>query len=229
MWESISTITTALWDGIGAFTGDIGTITVMLIGMALVLFGTASVLFGRRLHSIFGAMFGLMTGIAAASSPLINLTSIQPLGLQASVLIAVGIISMITGMLIWKVMPVVVCAGAFAMLGMLVAQNAGLADEGLLIVIGASGLIGMIVAVTMFEWGVIFGTALTGAVIVCACGAVALHMSNPVGWLVFALYASVGIWQQSRDLMRQQLSYAEGQLIYIDAGNEARGPAAQGK
>ena len=228
MWESISTITTALWDGIGSFTGEIGSMAVMVIGMALIIFGTASVLFGRRLHGIFGAMFGLMTGIAIALSPVLNVANIQPLGVQASVLIVVGIVSTIVGMLIWKMMPVVVCAGAFAMLGMLVAQNAGLADEALLIVIAVSAFVGTIVAVAMFDWGVILGTSLTGAVIVCACAAVALRMSNPVGWLVFALYASAGIWQQSRDLQRQRVAREDMQLVYIEA-DDARGPATQGK
>lgn len=204
MWESFGSIINAMWDSIGPVSGDIGFLAFSLIGILFILIGTVSVFFGRKLHGIFGAVFGMFLGISVTTSPILNLATLEPAWAQIVVFATVGAIGTIAGVAVWKLMPVLVGAGAFSVMGLMVAQSFGITDATLLIVIFVAAFIGVLLSLAVFDWAIILGTSVVGAMLVCMSAAVVLKLSNPIAWIVFAVYASAGIWQQSRELQRQR-------------------------
>jgi hypothetical protein len=178
-----------------------GAIAIAAIGIPAWCAGIIAIFYGRKLHDTAGIFVGIVAGVLLALQPLGALQATQPHLQIIFISVALGIAGMIGGMLVWRMAP----ALGFALVLMAVALNVlpqfslPLATHAGIVL--ALGVVGVLAGLAFMEWSLVFSSSIAGALLVCLCLAVLLHLSDIAGWLLFAAFASLGIWVQSRDLL----------------------------
>lgn len=201
MWHLIG----QLVDLIQSTMGSKGMVLIAAIGIPLWCAGVVGLFFGRKVHNTAAVIVGIVTGVLLAIQPLGALQPAQ-FDLQTVLLaVAFGIAGTLISMLIWRMAPALgialvllaVALGVLPQFGLPPAMQAG--------VIVALGAVGVLAGLALMEWSLVFSSSLGGALLVCLCLAALLPMSNTAGWLLFAAFASLGIWVQSRALLARRL------------------------
>lgn len=168
----------------------------MLSSIVLILVGLLPLLFGRRIFWLFVGVAGFFLGTTLSQYLLPD----QAVGVRLLLALFVGII--FAGLAIAIQKPMAMIAG-FLALGSL-GQAIGSQLDGppwlswLLFLI--FGIIGMILAYMLFDWALIIGSALNGAVVMTSGLTVLLDLTGWVGPLLILVLAAFGIWFQARDL-----------------------------
>lgn len=181
--------------------GPAGAIAIALVGIPIWCAGIIAIFYGRKLHDAAGIIIGIVAGVLLALQPL---NAVQPaqVDLQRVLLsVVLGIAGMIGSMLMWRMAPALGIALVLVMVALNVLPQFELPQEtqtGIVIALGAAGVLA---GLALMDWSLVFSSSFAGALLVSLCLAVLLHVSNTVGWLSFAAFASLGIWVQSRALL----------------------------
>lgn len=181
--------------------GPAGAIAIAVIGIPVWCAGIIAIFYGRKLHDAAGALVGIVAGVLLALQPLSTVQPAQPNWQVILFAVALGIAGMIGGLLVWRIAPALGIALVLVMVALNVLPQFGLSMATQAGVVLALGIFGVLAGLALMEWSLVFSSSFAGALLVCLCLSVLLRVSDTAGWLLFAAFASLGIWVQSRGLL----------------------------
>lgn len=170
-----------------------------MIAISQIIVGIFQLLLGRRLFWLMVGIAGFLAGISVT----ISVLDWSP-WLKLMVGVGIGIVFAILAVLIQKPMAAIVAFLAFGVAVLFLARLFGIElGHGIfwiLFVVG--GLIGAILAFTLYDWALIIGTSLLGASSVSAGLNALLNSpgSRLLASVTFLILVAVGIAYQSRSL-----------------------------
>lgn len=181
--------------------GPAGAIAIAAVGIPIWCAGIIAIFYGRKLHDAAGILVGIVVGVLLALQPL---GAMQPAQVDPQIIlisIAFGIAGMVGGMLLWRIAPALGIALVLVMVALNVLPQLGLPQTTQTGIVMAIGIVSVLAGLAWMEWSLVFSSSFAGALLVCLCLSVLLRVSDTTGWLLFAAFASLGIWIQSRELL----------------------------
>ncbi len=160
-----------------------------------ILVGLVLLLSGRRLYWVFVAGVGFLTGLALA--PLLMPAEPDWLVLIAAVILALvgAVLALVAQTFIVALIGLLAGGGS----GVLLLRTLGLGGDVLtwVVYLGA-GLVGLVLALALFEWGLILLSSLAGAIMIVGGGGHLVTRSPGIALLLVVALAVVGITVQAR-------------------------------
>jgi hypothetical protein len=186
MFQSISSVFGTVLSFIGAVGG--------ILALAL---GTVSLLFGRKLFWVLAALIGLATGIILASQVLPTQTGL----IHLIIAVVVGILCALLAIFAEKVMLVLAGFLGLGILGSLIGSLFQSASLNWILFI-VFGVFGALLMSRFMEWAVVIISSFIGAIMVSTGLGLIIHLQFLLDLLVFLALIALGIFFQSRDLVR---------------------------
>lgn len=163
----------------------------MFVGRILA--GGLLIAFGRKLFWLYVALLGFATGLTMSA----RLFHVQPEWQQLVIGIVFGIVGALLAYFFQEVAVAVAgfLGGAYVASSLLAVfvnnpQNGDLLAWGLFLV---GGIIGVMLAIMLFDWALIILTSLAGALLVME----GLNLPMPAGWLIAFVLFVIGIILQA--------------------------------
>ncbi len=156
--------------------------------------GIALVLFGRRLYWLFVAGAGFLTGLELAP----RLLPGRPEWVIFAAAIGLALLGMILAIVAQKFIIALVGLVAGGGIGMLLLRMLGLEGDVLTwIVYAVSALLGVLIVLALFEWGLILLSSLAGANLVVIGLQDQTHISQGVALIAVIVVAVIGVVVQA--------------------------------
>ena len=174
---------------------------VLGTGLAIlaVLIGLVSLVFGRRLYWAFVAVAGFLLGLTLG--PVI-LSGIDP-SWQPWLTLLLAVLFAILSLILHKAMIAISGAIGLGNLAFLLAQP-NLPEWAVVTLTILGGIIGLVVALALFDWGLMLFSSLAGASLVSS-GLVSLFPSSAgADWIIFLFLFVVGLTFQIIQWTREQ-------------------------
>jgi hypothetical protein len=182
---------------IGNVFGTVLSIVGAIGGILALVLGFVSLFFGRKLFWVFAALIGLTAGIIIAPQVLPAQTGL----FHFIIAVVIGILCALLAIFAQKVMLVLAGFLGLGIFGYLIGslfQTASL--HWVLFVV--FGILGALLMSRFMEWAVVIISSVVGAIMVSAGLGLLIHLQFFLDLLVFLGLIALGIFFQSRDLIK---------------------------
>jgi hypothetical protein len=165
-----------------------------MLAIVEILVGLLLLLFGRRLYWLFVAGIGFLTGLALAP----RLLPEQPEWVILVAALGLALIGTVLAIVAQKLVIALVGFLAGGGTGLLLLHTLGIDGEVLpWVVYVAGGVLGMVLVLVLFEWGLILLSSLAGASLIVGGVAESLRFSQHSAFVVMIVVAVIGIIVQA--------------------------------
>ena len=175
-------------------------ITISNLTIPVLLTGGLLVLFGRKLFWLASSLLGFFGGLMLVNRYFPNLDGTTHL----IIAVALGIITAIVVVMVQKATVAIAGLGAGAYLGYTVLSFMELHVSFLTVVmIIAMALLGLLLALKLFNWALSIITSLLGALVLVQT----MELSDTLGLVIMALICAIGVIVQSADRLAPSRKY----------------------
>ena len=184
-----------------SFNNVFGTVLSIVSGVSAVialLLGGITLFFGRKLFWVFAALIGLAVGFVVAPQLLQN----QPEILRIIFVLIIAGVCALLAVFAEKIMIILAGFLGLGLLGYMLISLFKLPVVINWIIFFGLGILGAVLISKYMEWALVVISSLVGAIMVGAGLGKFIHVNFLIDLLIFVALIAVGIFVQSRDLIK---------------------------